>query len=330
LSEPKNRAGLPPGGREAEDADPNSVVAASLVEGEEGFPPEGGESTRVSVPQLPASELGRGAECLVVLYGASIGRKIDLDDDEVFIGRDQANHVVLDVDSVSRRHARITHADDVRVLEDLESTNGTYLNDQPVDCCELRSGDLVRIGDVICKYLCGRNVESAYHEEIYQMTISDGLTAVANVRALNEFLDREVARSRRYGRGLALLMLDIDHFKAVNDDLGHLTGDFVLRELAQICSRRVRREELFARYGGEEFTLVLPETTLEGAVQYADALRQLIATHEFAFEGNRVQVTVSIGVAAFQPEMAGPTDLIRAADERLYEAKRAGRNRVAS
>jgi two-component system, cell cycle response regulator len=314
VSEPNNDAG-----REDPTADTD-----------EGFESAGGESTRVSVPRVTATEEGRGPECLVVLYGASIGRKIDIADDEVFIGRDRSNHVVLDVDSVSRRHARITFTGDVRVVEDLDSTNGTYLNDLPVDCCELRSGDLVRIGDVICKYLCGRNVEAAYHEEIYRMTISDGLTTVANVRALNEFLDREVARSRRYGRGLALLMLDIDHFKAVNDELGHLSGDYVLREMAQLCNRRVRREELFARYGGEEFVLVLPETTLEGAVTYAEALRQLIETHEFAFEGNHISVTVSVGVATFQAEMNSPTDLLRAADERLYEAKRSGRNRVAS
>jgi diguanylate cyclase (GGDEF)-like protein len=123
-------------------------------------------------------------------------------------------------------------------------------------------------------------------------------------------------------------MLDIDHFKRVNDEHGHLTGDYVLREMAQICCRRVRREELFARYGGEEFVLVLPETTLEGAVRYAEALRQLIETHDFAFEGNRLRITVSIGVAAFHTDMAGAIDLIRAADERLYESKRGGRNRV--
>ncbi|MDP6943334.1 MAG: GGDEF domain-containing protein [Myxococcota bacterium] len=312
MSEPKNSAG----------------PVEAPMDDNEGFGPDAGESTRVSVPKLPPSEAAHGPECLVVLYGASIGRKIDITDEEVFIGRESNNHIVLDVDSVSRRHARIDREGELRFVEDLRSTNGTYLNDQPVDRCELRSGDLVRIGDVICKYLCGRNVEAAYHEEIYRMTISDGLTAVANVRALNEFLDREFARSRRYGRGLAVLMLDIDHFKRVNDEHGHLTGDYVLREMAQICCRRVRREELFARYGGEEFVLVLPETTLEGAVRYAEALRQLIETHDFAFEGNRLRITVSIGVAAFHTDMAGAIDLIRAADERLYESKRGGRNRV--
>jgi diguanylate cyclase (GGDEF)-like protein len=123
-------------------------------------------------------------------------------------------------------------------------------------------------------------------------------------------------------------MLDIDRFKAINDELGHLTGDYVLRELAAVIARRVRREELLARYGGEEFILVLPETTAEGAVKYAEALRKIIEKHEFVFEGNRIHVTVSIGVGAFDPNMGRPMDLIRVADEKLYEAKRAGRNRV--
>ncbi len=311
------------------DTDAHAVIrpaqAASPV-----FDTEAGESTRVSVPKLPTVEVGRGPECLVMLYGATIGRKIDIEDDEMFIGRDPSNHIALDVDSVSRRHARLSCEGDARILTDMGSTNGTYVNDHPIDACHLVSGDLLRVGDVIFKYLCGRNVEAAYHEEIYRMTISDGLTNVANVRCLNEFLDREMARSRRYGRGLCVLMLDIDHFKAVNDNLGHLTGDFVLRELAQLTSRRVRREELFARYGGEEFVLVLPETTLEGAVQYAEALRALIETHRFHFEGNTIEITVSIGVAAFQPNMASSQDLIRIADECLYKAKHAGRNRVAA
>ena len=128
-----------------------------------------------------------------------------------------------------------------------------------------------------------------------------------------------------------MVMLDIDHFKRVNDELGHLTGDYVLREMAQICSRRVRREELFARYGGEEFALVLPETSLEGAVRYGESLRALVETHPFSFEGNTIRITISLGVAIFDPEaMTGSVDLIRAADAKLYEAKRSGRNRVAA
>ncbi|MGM0574605.1 MAG: GGDEF domain-containing protein [Myxococcota bacterium] len=285
-------------------------------------------TTRISVHQLPRSDDGRGDECLVVLYGGSIGRKYDFQGDDFLIGRDPGNHIVVEVDSVSRRHARIEADGDRRVVLDLGSTNGTYVNDQLVDRAVLRSGDLIRVGDVIFKYLAGQNIEAAYHEEIYRMTISDGLTAVANVRYLNEFLEREFARSRRYGRDLCLLLLDLDHFKDINDNLGHLTGDHVLRELAQLVARRVRREELLARYGGEEFVLVLPETTVDGAVQYAEALRGMIEEHDFSFEGTRVDLTVSIGIGVFDPNMGRPMDLVRVADEKLYEAKRDGRNRV--
>ena len=286
------------------------------------------ETTKVSLNQVPTAGEGLGPECLVVLYGGSIGRKYDLHGDDMMIGRDPSNHLVIEVDSVSRRHARIEMVDDQRVVTDQGSTNGTYVNDRPIDRHRLKSGDLIRVGDVIFKYLSGRNIEAAYHEEIYRMTISDGLTTVANVRYLNEFLEREFARSRRYGRHLCVLMLDIDHFKRINDDLGHLTGDHVLRELAQLVGRRVRREELLARYGGEEFVLVLPETTIEGAVTYAEALRAMVEEHEFYFEGNRIKLTVSIGVGAFDPNLGRPVDLIRKADEKLYESKRAGRNRV--
>ncbi len=290
--------------------------------------PHPAETTKVSLNQVPAAGEGVGPECLVVLYGGSIGRKYDLHGDDVMIGRDPSNHLVIEVDSVSRRHARIEMVEDHRVVTDQGSTNGTYVNDRPVDRHRLKSGDLIRVGDVIFKYLSGRNIEAAYHEEIYRMTISDGLTTVANVRYLNEFLEREFARSRRYGRHLCVLMLDIDHFKRINDDLGHLTGDHVLRELAQLIGRRVRREELLARYGGEEFVLVLPETTIEGAVTYAEALRAMVEEHEFYFEGNCIKLTVSIGVGAFDPNLGRPMDLIRKADEKLYESKRGGRNRV--
>ena len=286
-------------------------------------------TTRVSLLQMPEPEEGLGPECLVLLYGGpSIGKKFDLTGDEVLIGRDATNHVVVEVDSVSRRHVVLELETDQRVICDLQSTNGTYVNDVPVERQTLRSGDLIRVGDVIFKYLAGRNIESAYHEEIYRMTIRDGLTSVFNVRYMNEFLDREFARSRRYGRHLCVLMLDIDHFKAVNDEHGHLAGDHVLRELASLVKRRVRREELLARYGGEEFVLVLPETTAEGATAYAETLRQMVDEHQFVFEDVTLPVTISVGVGVFDPNMARPADLVASADEKLYEAKRSGRNRV--
>ncbi|MCC6624098.1 MAG: diguanylate cyclase [Deltaproteobacteria bacterium] len=286
-------------------------------------------TTRVSLNSeklnLP-EEAGR--ECLVVLYGGSIGKKYDLAPGQTTLGRDPLATIVLDVDSVSRSHARIEVKGPETWVVDLGSTNGTFVNDVQVQRAPLRSGDLLKVGDIIFKFLAGQNVEAAYHEEIYRMTIRDGLTSVANVRYLNEFLEREVARSRRHGRELALILFDIDHFKRINDTLGHLTGDYVLRELARLIDSRVRRDELFARYGGEEFCLVLPETTREGAMHYAEIVRRTVEEHRFFFDGHHVPVTVSVGVAMFTPDMTKALDLVKAADEALYKAKRGGRNRV--
>jgi hypothetical protein len=169
-------------------------------------------------PKLPENS---GRECLVVLYGGNIGKRHELEDGLTTIGRDPLSSIELDADSVSRQHAEIEVEDGKTWVSDLGSTNGTFVNDQPIERHQLRSGDLVKVGDIIFKFLAGYNVEAAYHEEIYNMTIRDGLTAVANVRYLNEFLEREFARSRRHGRDLSVVLIDIDFFKKINDSLGH-------------------------------------------------------------------------------------------------------------
>jgi diguanylate cyclase (GGDEF)-like protein len=287
-------------------------------------------ATRVTtVRQMLAGTPG-GTECLVEIYGRHIGRKYDLYEEIITIGRDPDNTIVLESDSVSRRHARIERVQTDRYLVDMNSTNGTYVNDQAITPrARLATGMFVKIGDTIFKYLIGDNLEAAYYEEIHKMAVTDGLTQIANKRQLEEQLDKEVARARRHDRSLAVIMMDIDHFKQVNDVHGHLTGDVVLKEIAQLVRVRVRREELFARFGGEEFVLVLPETDREGAVEAAEAIRRLVAEHSMTFEGQMIRVTVSLGVATFdKSEHKGPDDLIRTADKNLYQAKGNGRNRV--
>ena len=156
------------------------------------------------------------------------------------------------------------------------------------------------------------------------------MTESPNKRYLFDFLDRELARSARYHRPLSVCLFDIDHFKTINDELGHLAGDFTLRELSARIRSLVRREELFARYGGEEFVLVLPETTVEGARNTGERVRAMVAERSFQFEERAFNITVSIGIAATNgEEPLTPNDLIRRADEKLYQAKHAGRNRVA-
>ena len=247
------------------------------------------------------------------------------------LGRGNDCDIRINDNSVSRRHARIQPGADGYYAIDLQSTNGTFVNNTPASMYKLRDGDYLRIGNCIYRFLDSGNVEADYHEEIYRLTIIDGLTEIHNKRYLMEFLDRELARSERYHRPLALLMFDIDHFKTVNDEMGHLGGDFTLRELALRVKTGIRKEELFARYGGEEFAVVLPETVRAGAVQVAERIRSLVGARPFAYENHGYPLTISIGVATTTGEDSlTPAELLRRADERLFQAKREGRNRVAA
>lgn len=288
--------------------------------------------TWVTTPKRLATSVQREA-CLVHIYptGPSMGARHALTEKVVVFGRGEECTIQVPDHSVSRRHTRIEHSPDGYYVHDLQSTNGTFVNDRPVTDSLLHDGDYLRLGNCIFRFLAGGNVESEYHEEIYRLTIIDGLTQVHNQRYLVEFLDRELARSARHQRPLALILFDIDWFKAINDELGHLGGDFTLRELANCVKETVRREDLFARYGGEEFALVLVESTLENAVDVADRIRLSVERHAFQFEDKPFSLTISLGVA-FTPGDATLTaaGLLRLADDKLYQAKRAGRNRVVS
>ena len=286
--------------------------------------------TRITKIQAPKPERSSDAACLVLIYppGPDMGRRFPLDRPEFVLGRGTDCDIQVDRDSVSRRHAKVYRDDPTTwLVQDLGSTNGSYVNDLPIQNAKLRDGDFLKIGAAIFKFLTGANVEMSYHEEIYRMTIVDGLTGVHNKRYFLEFLDREMARCMRYGRPLALVMFDIDHFKRINDEHGHLTGDYVLKEMARRLTTRIRRDELLARYGGEEFAAVLPETGKDGAMEFGEQIRQIVAREPFEFEGDKLPVTISVGVAVID----GPTDLasfVKIADENLYRAKRAGRNQV--
>ena len=283
--------------------------------------------TPFSEPHIPA---GGGQDCLVVIYAPSsnqLGKRFSLSDGSVRIGRGPENDVVLHSDSVSRRHARVETRSGGYVVVDMHSTNGTYVNDELVDAQALRRGDQLKVGDTIMKFLSGADLESQYHETIYRMTIMDGLTDVHNKRYLVEQLEREISRAMRHERALTMVMCDIDHFKNVNDEYGHLAGDHVLKEVAQLAKSRLRPDDVLARYGGEELAVILPETDLAGGVRIADELRALIADASFQFEDEDIGVTISCGVAELDGDWQS-YDFVKAADAQLYEAKRGGRNRV--
>jgi len=288
------------------------------------------QETRVTkISKIQDRILVSGESCLVEIHGPQLGKKYILDDEEFTIGRDVKNNIVVDLDNVSRRHAKITLRQGKCFVQDLGSTNGTYLNDQEViEEQPLRSGDFVKVGGSIFKFLSGGNIESLYHEEIYQLTIVDGLTQINNKRFFLEFLEREMGRCHRYGRPLSLIMFDIDHFKKINDTNGHLAGDYVLRESASFIKQRIRKEECFARYGGEEFAVVMPEAGLENARRFAEKIRKMVEDHPFAFEEKQIEVTISLGVADMVRDMTEPLAFIKVADSNLYKAKKGGRNCV--
>lgn len=267
--------------------------------------------------------------CLVFIYptGPQMGARYVLKDTAV-VGRTDDCQVRNTDASVSRAHARLECREDGYYVLDLGSTNGTFVNNAPVTEAMLNDGDYLRIGNCIYRFLEGGNLEAEYHEEIYRLTVQDGLTGLHNRRSLTEFLDRELSRAERHSRTLALALFDIDRFKAINDSHGHLAGDTVLRQLAALLRPVVRKDELLARYGGEEFAMVLPETSGENAVLACERLRQTVAEHRFEYDGRVIPVTVSIGVAVNGPDADTPERLLRSADTKLYQAKAAGRNKV--
>jgi diguanylate cyclase (GGDEF)-like protein len=282
------------------------------------------------ISQTPKKTDSSQQACLVIIYGEDLGRRVPLGDNPCVIGRSGKCDIQLDQESVSRHHARISRMGDGYVIRDLGSTNGTYVNDELVDEMMLRDGDQVHIGRTIFKFIVGSNVEAQYHEEIYRLMTVDGLTELHNRRFFTEALEKEISRARRYDRRFSLVLFDIDHFKSINDRYGHLVGDAVLRQLGTLLRGRVRRDDVPARIGGEEFAVILPEVGSTGARQFAENLRRAVAESTFRFEGTVIRVTISLGVVEWEVGDEDAAALVKRADEKLYEAKRGGRDRVCS
>ncbi|MCP4499345.1 MAG: diguanylate cyclase [Deltaproteobacteria bacterium] len=289
------------------------------------------EQTRVSQVSKIMDKRGAGVAAFVQIYGKNIGKRYPLDRVQTQIGRSPDNAIVVDMDNVSRAHCKVFASSGGHFMEDLGSTNGTFVNDiELLERRKLNNSDLVKVGGAIFKFLDGDNIEQLYYEEIYRMAIVDGLTQIYNKRYFLEFIEREVARCQRYDRPLTLIMFDIDHFKKINDEFGHLAGDYVLKKLAgQISDNSIRKEECFARYGGEEFAVLLPDTEIERGIVLAEKIRVGIEELLFEFEENTIPITVSLGVAELKKGDKVDT-LIAAADEKLYDGKKGGRNKVCS
>ncbi|MFV8756655.1 diguanylate cyclase [Nannocystaceae bacterium ST9] len=268
------------------------------------------------------------AACLVVIRGPKVGEKFDLDR-EITVGREITTDICLPDDGlVSRTHARFSpDAAGVR-LADLRSTNGTLVNDKPIDGKYLDDGDQITIGKTVFKFISSSNIEAAYHDHVWSLTHHDGLTGVHNRPSFDAGIAEAVARATRQQSPLALLLFDIDHFKRCNDTHGHRAGDHVLRCVANLAAQHTRKGDLLARYGGEEFAVIVHDLAWPGPAKLAEQLRALIDAATIEFEGNAIPVTVSIGVAMWEPALRSAAQLVELADQRLYRAKHAGRNLV--
>jgi len=160
--------------------------------------------------------------------------------------------------------------------------------------------------------------------EFKRMASTDSLTGIYNRMKLEPLMTAEVLRSRRYGRLLSVLLIDIDHFKLVNDNYGHNIGDSVLRDVAAVLKDNIREADSLGRWGGEEFLIVAPETSTEGARKIGEKLREAVAGHRFIRD---IKVTISVGVATLMAD-EWEDDMVRRADEAMYQAKNSGRNRI--
>jgi diguanylate cyclase (GGDEF)-like protein len=168
----------------------------------------------------------------------------------------------------------------------------------------------------------------AANAQLEKLAVTDALTGLLNRRALSDLFRREIERAQRHRRELAVIMFDVDHFKAINDRHGHAAGDAVLRQIAGVATQSTRSTDTIARYGGEEFVLVAPETDKSSALELAERMRAALQSAEIRIDHQSLKVTASFGVAMLHGEDSRPEDVLRRADEALYAAKGAGRNRV--
>lgn len=270
---------------------------------------------------------------LVRVQGAQLGEVWRLGSETVHVGRSQESELWVTDDGVSRRHARLLpDPGGGYLIEDLESANGTFVQGERVSSRLLRNGDLVQIGPTaVFRYSITDENQETLLRKLYSASVTDVLTGAHKREHFDAQLARELSYARRHRRDCCILLLDLDHFKRLNDSYGHPAGDDVLSTVARAIQKELRTEDLLARFGGEEFAVILRGVGQEGAVQVAERLRSVTCALRIAHGEHLIQVALSAGVAyAWELKEPHPDELLALADRRLYIAKRSGRNRVVS
>jgi len=285
---------------------------------------------RFDLPEVVVTGPRRHRACFVIVAGSNVGEMFSLEDSgTIIIGRSSEAQFQLTDEGVSRRHVRVLCSVDEMVIEDLGSANGTRVNGEKIAVHTLVDGDKIQLGSTsVLKFTYQDELDEAFQRNMLDAAQRDGLTGAFNKGYFAHRLNTELAYAARHKVPLSLLLLDLDHFKNVNDTYGHPAGDAVLVELTRLVHAQLRTEDVFARYGGEEFALLCRATNTEDARLVGERVRVGVETTSFMHDGDRLPVTVSIGLATFLGGPLSADALVERSDRALYSAKRSGRNRV--
>lgn len=268
---------------------------------------------------------------LFFLSGPLKGQLFPLTEGTIFIGRQQDSDIVINDKRISRKHLKLKLKGEKAFIEDQGSTNGTFVNGEKIKKKTLKQNDKIHLSPLtIFKFFFADEDEKVAIDELYELGVRDPLTGVYNKRYFIERLKEEMSHGERYEIPLSLVMIDIDHFKEINDKYGHLAGDHILIKLAESIKSVCRESDIFARYGGEEFSIILRNTDEKGAGVYAERVREKIQKSPVCSEGKEIKITVSLGIACTQAKKRyhDYKQFIEDADRSLYHSKQCGRNRV--
>ena len=288
---------------------------------------------------------GRGQDrrpALVFLRGELLAVPIPLERDEVILGRALEADVRVNDARASRLHARITTERDAATdfaryrITDLGSTNGTIVNGQLITDVLLQDGDKIVIGEHLLRFDMLDEIDREFQRQIHRLLVHDELTGLLTSKSFFSELRREAARAEAESRPFCVLMMDLDHFKGVNDTYGHLVGNQTLEEIGGVIMRSLRAGDVASRFGGEEFAAFMLDAQYPQGIVAAERVRAAVDQHLFAatrhgsteLEQRTLHITISIGVASFPVDAHDPIELVELADTALYRAKRGGRNLV--
>lgn len=267
--------------------------------------------------------------CLGVVYGPEPGRRYEVAERPLTIGRDPTSDICLDQDSISRTHAIITVEVNGVVVRDQGSSNGTYIGSDRIHEATLKHGDFIKVGRSILWFTTVKLPSTAY-EQLHRILVTDELTGVYNERYLPDALGHELSRARRSDWPLALMIIEVDHLEQFDDEPDHRTKHFTVRSVATLVRDRTRKVDVVARTADAQFSVIVPERRLDQAVELAETIRKAIEQAHLEFEGRPIQLTVSMGVAELEPDTADTDALFQVALARAMRAKSLGCNRVVS